>query len=43
MWRTPHLGRTGKVIATILVLAITAYIGWELSVAVSNLETVLSG
>ena len=28
---------------TILVLAITAYVGWELSIAVSNLETVLSG
>jgi hypothetical protein len=43
VWRTPRLDRTGKMIATILVLAITAYIGWQLKVAVQNVETVLGG
>jgi hypothetical protein len=43
VWRTPRLDRTGKTIATLLVLAITAYVGWQLWSAVQNLETVLGG
>ncbi len=41
VWRTPRLDRTGKVIATLVVVAITAYVGWELSIAISNLQEML--
>jgi hypothetical protein len=41
VWRTPRLDRTGKLIATLLVLAITGYIGWQLSIGVSELKRAL--
>jgi len=41
VWRTPRLDRTGKLIATLLVLGLTAYIGWQLSIGVSELQHVL--
>lgn len=41
IWRTPLLGRVGKVIASLLVIALTAYVAWELSVGISELEQLL--
>lgn len=41
IWRTPRLGRVGKWIASLLVIAITAYVAWEVSVGVSELEQLL--
>ena len=41
VWKTPRLDRTGKLIATLLVLALTAYVGWQLSIGVSELEHLL--
>jgi hypothetical protein len=41
VWRTPRLDRTAKWIATLLVLGLTAYIGWQLSISVSELQDFL--
>lgn len=30
VWRTPRLGRTGRWIATVVILGVTAYLGYQL-------------
>lgn len=41
VWKTPRLDRTGKWIATLLVLGLTAYVGWQLSITLSQLQQLL--
>ena len=42
IWRTPLLGRVGKVVASLAVIGLTAYVAWELSVGVAELEQLLA-
>jgi lipopolysaccharide export LptBFGC system permease protein LptF len=41
VWRTPRLDRTGKVIASVIVIALTAWVGWELVIGVREVGRVL--
>jgi len=42
VWRTPRLGRTEKWIVSALLIAIFAYVGLELAVAVRELGRALT-
>lgn len=41
VWRTPALDRTGKWLASLIVVAITLYVCWELALGVRELEGLL--
>jgi RsiW-degrading membrane proteinase PrsW (M82 family) len=41
IWRTPLLGRTGKWIGTLLVVAVTAWVCWQLSIGLREVEQLL--
>jgi len=43
VWRTPRLDRTGKWIATLAVLGLSGYVGWQLVIGVSELGRILGG
>jgi hypothetical protein len=43
VWRTPHLGRGAKWVASLVLVALTGYVGWRLAVAVGQLGHVLAG
>lgn len=42
VWRTPSLDRSAKWVASLAILALTAYVGWELAVTLQELAGVLS-
>jgi len=41
IWRTPRLDRVGKWIASIVVVALSAWVGWRFVVAVNQLGKIL--
>jgi len=41
VWRTPSLERTAKWIASLIILGITCYVGWELAIGVTELGRIL--
>jgi ribosomal protein L32 len=43
VWRTPRLGRTGKWITSVVVVAVSAYVAWEFVVAVREVGNLLGG
>jgi len=43
VWRTPYLGRSAKWAASLGLVALTAYLGWRLTVTVGELGSLLTG
>jgi hypothetical protein len=41
VWRTPQLGRTAKWIATVVVVGVSAYLGWEFIVTLREVGRLL--
>ena len=41
VWRTPRLDRTGKWVASIVVLAVSGYIAWEFLVTLQRVGEIL--
>lgn len=43
VWRTPHLSRGAKWIASLVLVAVTGYVGWQLAVTLGELGDALTG
>jgi hypothetical protein len=43
IWKTPRLDRTGKWLASAIVIMFTVYIAWELATVADELATVVGG
>jgi hypothetical protein len=41
VWRTPRLDRTGKWIASLVIIGFFGYVGWQFAIGVRELERVL--
>jgi hypothetical protein len=43
VWRTPRLDRTSKVIASVVVVVVCGYLGWQFVITLREIGRLLSG
>lgn len=41
VWRTPRLDRSGKWVASVAIVAVTAWVGWQFMIAIREIGRVL--